>query len=331
MTTSTLPTGNDTIRAIYTGNTSFGSSTAVSIVQSVTASPTSIALSSSTGGISGFGQAVTFTAAVSLLSADIVSFAGGSVSFFDGSRLLAKETLNAGGVARFTTSSLAVNAGHSITAVYAGTVNLGGSTSDPFVQTVNPTVTTVALTASPAGWSVGKPITFTAAVTGATGGTVTFSIDGVPLHTTAVSAGKAAYRFAGFTSGGAHTVDVTYNPASANVAASTAELDQNVFYASTVTLQATPSPAPFGSSVTLNAAVMGLAGTPTGAVSFYDGTKFLGTVDLDVNGDATLTLANWSTGTHRITASYSGDANYNADTTAPLSLLVQGATAARLV
>jgi hypothetical protein len=50
-------------------------------------------------------------------------------------------------------------------------------------------------------------------------------------------------------------------------------------------------------------------GTPTGSVSFYDGTVLLYTVQL-MDGVATYSTAELSAGSHTIKAVYSGDADF---------------------
>lgn len=76
-----------------------------------------------------FGQAVTFTAAVS------PSTATGTVQFLDGGSLIGTGTL-AGGTASLTISTLASGT-QTISAVYGGDANDSSSTSAPLVQTVN--------------------------------------------------------------------------------------------------------------------------------------------------------------------------------------------------
>ena len=52
------------------------------------------------------------------------------------------------------------------------------------------------------------------------------------------------------------------------------------------------------------------AGTPTGSVTFNDGTTSLGTVALGTNSTASFTTRALAIGAHSITASYSGDGNF---------------------
>ena len=72
----------------------------------------------------------------------------------------------------------------------------------------------------------------------------------------------------------------------------------------------TLNPSTYFASVTFNATVKSnTTGTPTGTVTFQEGTTTLGTATLS-GGSANLTIATLSTGTHSITAVYSGDANF---------------------
>ena len=80
----------------------------------------------------------------------------------------------------------------------------------------------------------------------------------------------------------------------------------------TVTLTAPTTEVTFGRPATLTATVAPPAGTatPTGTVTFLDGTTTLGSVPLDANGTASLTVTTLSPGAHSITARYNGDANF---------------------
>jgi Bacterial Ig-like domain (group 3)/Domain of unknown function (DUF4214) len=63
------------------------------------------------------------------------------------------------------------------------------------------------------------------------------------------------------------------------------------------------------------------AGTPTGSVTFMDGTTVLGTSTLSA-GTATFQTTTLSTGSHQISAVYSGDANFTGSTSAALTQMV---------
>ena len=78
------------------------------------------------------GQTVTFTATVTAPT----GIPTGTVTFLDGTTILAASQPLTAGVSTFTTGSLAVG-GHNITAAYSGAASLGTSTSSPVNVTVN--------------------------------------------------------------------------------------------------------------------------------------------------------------------------------------------------
>jgi hypothetical protein len=59
-------------------------------------------------------------------------------------------------------------------------------------------------------------------------------------------------------------------------------------------------------------------GTPNGTVSFRDGARIIGTMNLTAGATA-LTTSSLVSGTHSITATYNGDTNYIAATSAALT------------
>ena len=85
--------------------------------------------------------------------------------------------------------------------------------------------------------------------------------------------------------------------------------------APSVGLTASPNPVLVQNAVTLAATVAAVAGTPTGSVVFLDGTTTLGTVNLN-GGIATLGISTLASGSHSLTAVYSGDGNFNSVTSA---------------
>ncbi len=90
---------------------------------------------------------------------------------------------------------------------------------------------------------------------------------------------------------------------------------------STTVLTATPNPATVGQSVSLKAAVTGSGGTPTGSASFDYTTIVLDTATLS-SGDATFAAS--SNGippaSYPLTASYSGDSNFDPSTSAAVTV-----------
>ena len=82
--------------------------------------------------------------------------------------------------------------------------------------------------------------------------------------------------------------------------------------ATSTALVASPNPSGFNQAVTLTATVSALSeiGEPGGAIQFFDGSILLGTRPLAA-GTATLTTNGFAAGGHSLSATYSGDANFN--------------------
>lgn len=78
---------------------------------------------------------------------------------------------------------------------------------------------------------------------------------------------------------------------------------------STVALTSSANPVFAQNSVTLTASITSTGGTPTGAVTFLDGTTVIGTSTLN-SSSATLSSSTLAVGSHAITSSYSGDTNF---------------------
>jgi Bacterial Ig-like domain (group 3) len=97
--------------------------------------------------------------------------------------------------------------------------------------------------------------------------------------------------------------------------------------ASTTTLQASPTSANTGQSVTLTATVTSQSGTntPTGSVTFYNGSTSLGTATLGSTGTATFSTTTLPVGSESITASYGGDSNDAGSTSQPVTVTITSA------
>jgi hypothetical protein len=138
-------------------------------------SETTTRLSSSTN-VSHPGQPVTFTATVGTRTAPVTT---GTVSFLQGTTILATVALDGSGTASFTTTALPLGS-TTITAVYSGTTDVLSSTSTALTQSVVPYTTETSLASSANPILPGQPVTLTAIVrtkeTGlpVTAGTVTF-------------------------------------------------------------------------------------------------------------------------------------------------------------
>jgi sugar lactone lactonase YvrE len=185
LATTSLPVGADSLTAVYSGNAGFSGSTSSVFTETVTAPTavtTSTALTVSPNPVFD-GQPATLTATVSPAP---TGSPAGTVSFYSGATLLGTGTLNASGVATFTTSSLAVGA-EGITAVYAGNAGFAASTSSALSLTVT---TSFAVTAPTTAIPVAPGGAATVDITvpplgGAFNSVVTLSASGLPAGATA--------------------------------------------------------------------------------------------------------------------------------------------------
>jgi Bacterial Ig-like domain (group 3)/Purple acid Phosphatase, N-terminal domain len=89
------------------------------------------------------------------------------------------------------------------------------------------------------------------------------------------------------------------------------------------------NPSVYSQSVTFTATVTGASGTPSGKVQFaIDGANSGSAVTLSAGGTAAISTNSLTVGSHNITASYSGDTNYNSSTSNTVKQTVNKVTAA---
>jgi hypothetical protein len=92
-----------------------------------------------------------------------------------------------------------------------------------------------------------------------------------------------------------------------------------------IKVAASPNPVFLLTPVTLTATVSSTAATPTGSITFSDGSTVLGQAPLNA-GVASFPLSTLPLGSNPITAAYSGDGNYNAATSQPADEAIQDFT-----
>jgi hypothetical protein len=161
------------------------------------------------------GASIAFTANVTG-EAGTTGTPTGIVTFMDGPTTLAAVTL-VSGQAAYATTALAVGV-HDITAVYSGDVNFAGSTSSLVTVTINsatPVNTTTSLTASATSALVGASLTFSAAVTPASGsvipaGTVIFMDGGSAIGVENLDANGHASLITSALLAGVHSITAQY-------------------------------------------------------------------------------------------------------------------------
>jgi hypothetical protein len=96
--------------------------------------------------------------------------------------------------------------------------------------------------------------------------------------------------------------------------------------ATTTTLKASAAAITAGASETLTATVTSSGGTPTGTVTFWNGTTSLGTGTLNASGVAALLTTSLPVGTDSITASYAAQGNFAASISAATTVTVTAAS-----
>jgi autotransporter-associated beta strand protein len=320
-----------TISAVYSGDMNFMTSASPNVIQNVTNLMLTTTTVTSSAPNSVFGQTITFTATVAPMSG--TGTPTGTVQFRDGTTNLGSPVTLTGGMATFTVpagSPLSVGP-HSITAVYSGDATFAGSTSNPITQTVSQASTTTALTSTPNPSAPNQNVTFTATVTalapgaGTPTGTVQFRDGGNPLGSPVTLVNGVATLVMSFPTVSTHTISAVYS-GDTNFSTSTSpnliQTVTNLNITTTVVLSSV-NPSVFGQSVTFTATVTSTAaGTPTGTVTFNDGSTTLGSSPLDSRGMASFTTTSLSVGAHSITAVYSGDTSFATSTAAALTQTV---------
>ena len=331
---ATLGVGVHSITASFGGDHAHAASTSAALSQMVLEGTSTSLISSANP--SAIGQQVTFTATVAASGGGSVQ-PQGTVTFTDGSATLATITLSAGGAASFSTSALTAGT-HSIIATYSGDAahQVSSSVSVMILQDVKQgSATTVTSAPSPSIHNTPVAITVTVQAAQAPTPTGAFLIldGGTQIGGGNLSGGTGSGVFNTSTLAiGAHSITAVYLGDAANAPSTSAAVTQIVIpaqpAATTTTLTATPDPAFPNAPVTLIAAVepVQAQGQPTGTIAFTDTfkgvTTSLGVAPLGSAGTALLTQS-FATGSHLISASFSGSATESASASAPLTLTVQ--------
>jgi hypothetical protein len=333
-TISSLTPGSYSVTAVYAGSNSFAGSTSTVLIQTVNKGSSAAVLTVSPSPAAA-GQTVTLTATFSAVAPSTGTI-NGMVTFKDGSTTLGAVRLS-GGVAVLQTTALAVG-NHSLTATWFGDSNYNGSTSPAVTEVINSgaqTPSSTVLTTSVSPSVFGQSVTFKATVTGNGGtptGTVTFLNGSATLGTGTLSGGTTTFTTSSLATG-TYSITAVYGGDGTFLSSTSSPLTQTVKQASTaVTLLSSLNPSTAGQTVTFTATVAAVspgAGTPTGSVTFFNGTSSIGSGTLS-GGVASVSTASLPVGSDSITAVYSGDVNFTTQTSAALTQTVnnpqQGAT-----
>lgn len=209
---ATLAAGAYTVTVNYSGDGNYAAANQITVDLSVAQAATTTTLTASSGSVTPL-QSVKLTAQVASATTGTPT---GTVSFYDGTTLLATVTLS-GGTASYSTT-LAPGVTHSLSATYNGSIDFLSSTSTASVGVVVAPLDFTMTLVGPSSQTVvpGSTITYQAKVTpdyGAYAGTVNFAISGLPPGAT-VTFSPATID----ANGGPQTVTVTIQtaPATAN-------------------------------------------------------------------------------------------------------------------
>jgi hypothetical protein len=307
-TTLSVPGGGShSIAASYAGDATYASSTSLPISLTGTLFPTTLQLAA-TPASAAPGQAVVLTADLSPFNSSGYT-AAGTVSFSDGATALGSPVSLINGTASLSKSDFSIGT-HTISANYSGDANfLPGASSSQTVTTTSPqTINFAAL----------NPVTYGAAplaltATASSGLSVTFSlisgpatISGTTLTITgagnvtlqADQPGDSTYQPAPPMQ---RTLTVSKAPTNLTLSTSSPSINANANVTFTATITSTNLPSPAGSA------------------TFLDGTTQLATTAFNASGVAAYSTTSLAPGTHSITATYAGSANFLASSSTALT------------
>jgi hypothetical protein len=296
-----------------------GSSVTLTALQSVSTTQLS-----SSGNPSNPGLPVTFTATVSTRTNSVTA---GTVSFDQGSTVLATVPLNNEGTASYTTSGLPLGA-TMITAVYNGVTGILGSTSPAVAEAVVPYTTATALASSTNPSRTGQPVTFTATVTAnglpVTSGTVRFIRGKILLGTAALDANGAASLTVTSLPKGSVNIQALYEGTTDDLPSTSPAVPQRIDKFSTSTsLSVATQVQPNGQARDiLEANVIAIGGvgvSPVGSVVFRRNGSVIGRARLN-NGAALLKLGRHAPARGKFVAAFQGSSRFTASTSPPLRL-----------
>jgi hypothetical protein len=319
---SSLHAGNHDVVATYNGNADFAASTANTITQGVDRAQTSLQLSTSDASAVS-GQPLTYTAQVAPVGPGAGNPSGDVQFFADGNPIGDPVPLDNGAA---TSASVKLLRGtHAITANYVGDADFAGS-NDVLQQVVAEALTTTSVSTTPNPSVFGQAVTARAEVavvnpgTGNPDGAIRFVVDGATVDIVDLTDGAAELSLTGLAVGD-HSVKAVFLTGDANFATSTSEtLTQSVNKAATkTTVTSSSSPSVYGQPVTFTATVSVVApgaGSPTGTITFTDGTRTLGTVHIDSTTDekAQIQVSDLAVGQHAVVATYDGDGSFQGST-----------------
>lgn len=318
--------GSHNLTATYSGDSFY--ETSASDPRSLMVNKAATGIDSfSVGGTLSLGQTLTAEVILTVKNPGSGEPTGGVVITDELGHVYCSVTLfeNSHGTCSFTADFMGTK---NFTASYAGDSNYEGSLPQSFEVTIGKATPVITLAANPAASAVvGQDVQVTVTVTGAVGypptGLVSIRYDNgqsCPSVNLVNGTGSCTINFS---SPGWKTLTIGY-PGDDHYL----QVTQSSYYevdpagAIPVILSANPSPSLPDQPFTINFEVTAQApgsGTPTGSVVIKEGEQTLCLVDLP---STSCTGTIHTTGAYALTASYSGDTNFNSGVSAPFSHLV---------
>jgi sugar lactone lactonase YvrE len=265
------------------------------------------------------GSNTTLAPPTGTLSYSILNSSGTSA----GSGTPALAAGNSSSTASIAIPSTLASGTYTINVTYSGDSNyLATSTATAIQLTIGQVTPSISWTPSAGSIIYGTSLSGILNATAASGST---AVAGTFTYTAMLTGGSATPVTNGSVLGaGSYTLTAAFTPTDGTTYTSaTKTVSLTVGQATpTVGLTSTVNPAMATSAVTFTASVGYSSGTPTGTVSFLDGTTPLGAMTLS-GGAAAFTTSSLAVGTHTITAVYAGDANFASATSSPVTEVIQ--------
>jgi hypothetical protein len=201
---------------------------------------------------------------------------------------------------------------HSVSAGYSGDSSRITSRSNNIALNATPGSASVTLMSAPNPSIVGTVITLSALITGTNGieptGIITFKEGTTTIGTGTILGASASITTANL-SVGTHFITAVYGGDNNYYGSSSLPLAQvvNNKIETSISLMSSADPSTYGGNITFTATVSSGA---TGTVTFVDGASVLGSASLNALGQAAISVASLTAGTHNITATYSGDSSH---------------------
>lgn len=194
----------------------------------------------------------------------------------------------------------------------------GAMATASFTLTVNAAVTASTTIASKS-LTQNASANFTPVASSGGTGSLTYSIS--PTLPAGLSINTSTGAISGTATVASATTSYTVTVTDQNGATASSSLTLVVIGLTTVGVTSSAAPGIVQTSIIFTATVSSAAGTPTGTVTFLDGTTPLGTGSLS-GGLATFATTSLAIGSHSITATYAGDTNFASSASGVLTEVV---------